>query len=365
MTHYTVLVCLSEDDEIRRARNIEFGGAVGAVKAAVEHKLEQALAPFDENLAVTPYREYEEDKPEDFWLYSSLRQADEDERNGTGLLPYQPDALGWLSSSKETPDEQRLAIAKKAALFRTLPEPVTWDALFDAHAILYPGETIDRTVDDDGRAYRMSTYNSSAKWDWYSVGGRWGGYLLRKPESDGATVILAERSWSSPDHFDFYSCDAAPKGLVDLEAMRAKSERKARERWQQFHAIADRFPGTKSWAYFRGLLDVELTIDEARDGYRAQPGVQALRDTDFAWADDPYADYGVPEDEYAEDARASAVPGFALLTTDGRWIEPGQMGWFATSSDTPESRENYRKFANAYIESLPDDSWLVAVDVHI
>lgn len=366
MTHYTVLVCIPEDTGIRRARNVELGGFAGAVEAAVRQKLEQALAPFDENTEVTAYREYEEDKPEDFWLYSALRQAGEDERNGTGVKPYKPDQFGWLSdSSKETEEEQRLEIAKKAALFRTLPDPVTWESLFDAHAILYPGEEIDRVIDDDGRAYRMSTYNPGSKWDWYVIGGRWGGYLLRKPDSDGAGVILPEKQWSSPDHFDFYSCDGAPKGLVDLEAMRAKQEKKARERWQQFRAIADKFPETRPWAYFRGLVDVEMTIDEARVGYRAQPGVTALRDTDYMWADDPYADYGLPEDEYAENARAAAVPGYALLTTDGRWTEPGQMGWFGVSTDTQESREDYQKFANEYIEALPDSTWLVCVDVHI
>lgn len=524
MTHYTVLVCISGNEAIDRARNAELGGKDGAVKAAVELRLEQALAPFDENKAVTAYREYEEDKPEDYWLYSSLQRAGKDERDGTGIKPYKPDQLGWSSdSSKETADAQQLEIAKKAALFRTLPEPVTWESLFDAHAILYPGEEIDRTIDDDGRAYQMSTYNpqrfglvssvhvegsqarqsagtevlfevrddqatggvsegstvsrrsihvllpvhpgtqlptdtgtkatlahpaevqdqpagvradadSSAeslrdlpepaaaahdgrrsrslhggsaglalsalqhgtrlapgfsiraensselpsaptgfewtliggsKWDWYVIGGRWGGYLLRKPDSDPGMVIGPKKDWNSPDHFDFYSCDGAPKGLVDLEAMRAKQEKEARERWQQFHAIADRFPGTRSWEYFRGLLDVELTIDEARKGYREQPGVIALKDTDFMWANDPYADYALPEDEYAENARAAAVPGYALLTTDGRWTEPGQMGWFGMSTDTQESREDYQKFANQYIEALPDDTWLVAVDVHI
>lgn len=366
MTHYTVLVCIPEDDGIRFAETAEESGTVGAVKRAIEWKLTQALAPFDENKEVTPYRVYEEDKPEDFWLYSALRRADEDERNGTGILLYKPDQIGWSpGSSKETESEQRLDIAKRAALFRTLPDPVTWESLFDAHAILYPGEEVDRVIDDDGRAYRMSTYNQRSKWDWWVIGGRWGGYLLRKPGSDGAVVILPEKQWGSPDHFDFYNCDGAPKGLVDLEAMRAKQEKKARERWRQFRVIADRFPETRPWAHFRDLVDVELTIDEARKGYRAQPGVIALRDTGYMWSDDPYTEYSVPEDEYAEDARAAAVPGYALLTTDGRWTEPGTMGWFGMSTDTQESREDYRRFANAYIEALPDSTWLVAVDAHI
>lgn len=68
---------------------------------------------------------------------------------------------------------------------------------------------------------------------------------------------------------------------------------------------------------------------------------------------------------YAEKARAGAVPGFALVTTHGQWMAPGQMGWFGATDASDDSRAGYWKTANAYIEALPDDAWLVAVDCHI
>jgi hypothetical protein len=41
------------------------------------------------------------------------------------------------------------------------------------------------------------------------------------------------------------------------------------------------------------------------------------------------------------------------------------MGWFAITDATDGSRIQYLEAANAYIESLPDDTWLVTVDMHI
>ena len=64
-------------------------------------------------------------------------------------------------------------------------------------------------------------------------------------------------------------------------------------------------------------------------------------------------------------ALVCAVPGYATISTDGRWMAPGKMGWFGVSSDSTDDRIGYWEAANAYIEALPDDTWLVALDCHI
>ena len=76
-------------------------------------------------------------------------------------------------------------------------------------------------------------------------------------------------------------------------------------------------------------------------------------------------EFSGPRDEYIEKARREAVPGYALLTLDGEWVEPGKMGMFGFSSDTPESMAEYKDWANKYIDDLDDDVILVAVDLHI
>lgn len=100
--------------------------------------------------------------------------------------------------------------------------------------------------------------------------------------------------------------------------------------------------------------------------YSSQPRVQKLQGTKFDFfSTDAVVHFSVTEDAYAERARQSAVPGYALLTTEGQWMAPGTMGWFGMSSDDQGSRDEYYRAANAYIDELPDDTWLILVDAHI
>lgn len=150
MSHFTVVVCLDDPE-----------------------KLDEALAPFDENMQVAPYRSYAEGEAKYHWLYSSLKLADENDRTGTGVKPYKP---GWSSqSSKDSPEAQRQKIAEDAARFRSLPEAVTWADIARVYNEMYPGDDDPLLVDEQGRAYTMSTYNPESRWDWYQVGGRWKG----------------------------------------------------------------------------------------------------------------------------------------------------------------------------------------------
>ena len=56
---------------------------------------------------------------------------------------------------------------------------------------------------------------------------------------------------------------------------------------------------------------------------------------------------------------------YAILHEDYGWVEPGQVGWFGTSDETPESRKEYlTKFWDILDNSHPDDVF-VMVDCHI
>lgn len=129
------------------------------------------------------------------------------------------------------------------------------------------------------------------------------------------------------------------------------------------------------------LLKAEghYSLDDARADYRDQPRVLAVRSApiykDWILSDpinefDPYT-----RDEYVDQQRAAAVPGFATLyvTSDDpdcrrfetQWIAPGEMGWFGMSSDTAASRAYYHKRVNELIDGLEDDYVLVQLDCHI
>lgn len=303
VSHYSVVVCLSDPD-----------------------KLKDVLAPFDENLDVEPYRDYEKGDPKDFWAVTVLR-----EESGLNL------------------DDATL----------------TWAQVAEAYNARYSDDD-QMLVDDSGRAYTISTYNPESKWDYWRVGGRWGGYFRVRPGCE-AQVIKPERGWDSPDLVLANACDGGPKAALDLAALREAKADEARKTYAEFHALVAGTPEARPWSEFVDLLDkVEgYTIDQARSEYHSQPRVEALKGSDFRWHDDAIATFQKPERLYVEHERARAVPGYALVTIDGKWMAPGQMGWFGMGSDDESSRIGYWEAANAYIESLPESAWLIAVDCHI
>lgn len=367
MSHFSVVACLDDKDGLlARAVTVAGDGFGGAVRSAVGHRLEGVLAPYDENLEVEAYRDYEEGEPSDYWLYRSLKRAAENERNGTGVLPYKPDALGWGTDfSKETPGEQRVKIAKEAALFRSLPEPVTWEALIDMGGILYPEDDDRLLVDDDGRAYRMSTSNPDSKWDYWRIGGRWGAYFPFRAECSGE-VIGAERGWDSPEEMAPLHCDGGPKRALDLTAKREDAAVKGRKTYAEYQSVVDGLPEALPWSSFTARIDAGgYTIQQARADYHAQPRVQAVQHSDFRYRDDVIAECAVDVSLYAERERARAVPGFAVVTLEGKWMAPGRMGWFAATDATDSTRIGYWEAANAYIDALPEDTYLIAVDCHV
>lgn len=281
MSHFTVVVCAKDPD-----------------------RLDEILAPFDENLETEPRRDYETGGPEDHWSVAGSRKE--------GLLP---------------------------------DGAVTWTQVAEAHNKRYSEDPI--LLDEDGRAYQMTTRNPQAKWDWWTIGGRWSGYFVGVGGS---------------------RCDSGRKSALDLDALRALKAAEARITHAKFRAVIAGTPEPVPWrTYADNISEGSCTIDEARREYHAQPRITALRDSeDFRWHDaDDIEELGRPEALYVERARARAVPGYATITADGRWMAPGRMGWWGMSDDEEGDRIGYWEAANAYIDSLPDDVYLIAVDCHI
>lgn len=304
MSHFTVVVCVKHPDD-----------------------LEQALAPFDENREVEPYRQYEEGAPSGYWAVRALREHE-------GL----------------NPDDATL----------------TWEQVAEASNRRYPDES-PLLLDDAGRAYAMSTQNPQAKWDWWAIGGRWPGRFPYRPESGHLVIKPGSRRGAPGEPVPPLHCDGGPKSALDLAALREEKASEARETYTRWHAAVAGTPAALPWSAFTDNISSGhgYTVEQAREEYHSQPRVKALEETDFRWHDDAIAEFQVPEALYVERGRAQAVPGWATLTADGRWMEQGRMGWFAMNDATEGSRIGYWEAANAYIGELPGDVWLIAVDCHI
>jgi hypothetical protein len=317
MTHFTVLVAMERPE-----------GLVAVDESNptwVEALLDKILAPWDENMQVAPYRSYEGTDPENFWATESLRKE------------------------------------------KLVPERATWEQVAAAYNARYEHEEESGEylrIEED-RAYTMSTYNPDSKWDWWSIGGRWAGYFAVKP-GHRTEVIQGHAGMEASPRPGY--CDGGPKRALDFERMRDEKEARARERYQTYQELVAGTPGALSWEHYLEVhksLGEQYTIEQARKDYHEQPRIVKLRSNrEFIWSD-PVQEFSVTEDEYAEQARLGAVPGYAMINLDGTWMAPGEMGWFGMSTDEDEGRRHYTYEVNSYIESLPDDVWLVAVDAHI
>ena len=68
------------------------------------------------------------------------------------------------------------------------------------------------------------------------------------------------------------------------------------------------------------------------------------------------------EAEYIE--RETMFKTYAVLTPDGEWIAPGEMGWFGFSSDTPEEQREWDRNYHKFFEQFAD-CYITVVDCHI
>jgi hypothetical protein len=172
--------------------------------------------------------------------------------------------------------------------------------------------------DGDGNLFHV--YNPDAKWDWYSVGGRWTGYLKLKK---GAHCELGESGVSQPRPKGRVA-DIAKVKDIDWDGMKAALRKSAEKRWADYQtALAD---GKEISPYFQ----FGVAKDESREHFIERQGTAAT---------------------------------FAVLH-DGEWHEQGEMGWWAIVTNEKEPDDWNAEFERI-IASLDPDDELTVVDCHI
>lgn len=148
----------------------------------------------------------------------------------------------------------------------------------------------------------MSTYNPKSKWDWYSIGGRW---------ADATTeygITVGDTDWKYPqEHLD--EQEQFWKDWVEGEN---------REKY------ADKFLMYKPEYYLNKYKNLENFLK----------------------------------------ARTYKV-GYAILTPDGEWHEPGRMGWFSSLGEEEDELDFEMNAYDKYIKNLPPDTPVTVVDCHI
>ncbi len=183
----------------------------------------------------------------------------------------------------------------------------------------------------DGRIGRYT--NPNKKWDWWSVGGRWSGFLRLK---DGTEV------------------DTAAKGDVDFAGLVAEAREDAAKRWDEVHAVVNH----RDWLSWKYCREREANLDAARELYNNQQVVIDLENQLHIWDPD---DFLASKEEYMDERGKNAFITFAILY-DGKWFQRGEMGYWACVSDEDEDWDNA---FHEILKDIPEDRFLTIVDCHI
>lgn len=173
--------------------------------------------------------------------------------------------------------------------------------------------------------------NPNAKWDWWVIGGRYGGRLKVK---DGAHGRLEKAPGYDTERAEFLRSlpagfvDQARYGDVDWDGMREKR-------------LADR---TRWWAEYEAKLAASTT-----------PAGRSFAAMEYD------VEPGQTREQYI--ATGQDFSCFAVVK-DGKWHEKGKMGWFAAVSDEKD-KDVWRGELKALLSDLPPDALITVVDCHI
>lgn len=245
-----------------------------------------------------------------------------------------------------------------------------------------------RAFERDGRWYRKT--NSNAKWDWWTVGGRWTGFLTPKydPADDPNNYeicFLCEGTGQRNDEIVQGKCNGcngtgkalkhAPKFRrvvgdqvqwkdVPIEALRDDAEEKALKTYDLVNSIA----AGRKWPDWNEIRerhlaeDPEKGIDKARREYNDHPIIKDLRENEQTRWLFSLDEYAKPREQYCIEVRRMAVVPHAIVK-DGKWYENGEMGWWGVKIGDDDNA--WEKEVSKLYNELSPETWVTVIDCHI
>lgn len=239
-----------------------------------------------------------------------------------------------------------------AQLYTFLEWVVDYDGL-DKTQILGPNDPTNSSckyeyvrVDESGEVVSViRRTNPNAKWDYYSVGGRWDGYFPTR-------------------HGNVNSCQW---GSVDWEKAREGRRQNAEAAFDEWRAIYELHGKAKSLEEVAhgkfGKAVFQLERSEwlaARDSWSKQPAIIPAMEITLK---DPVEEFGYDRDAYIEKQVQKTLMPVAILK-DGTWHQKGRMGWFGVLSDSM-SDEDWHTHVHDIYSGLSAGTKVTIVACHI
>ena len=281
-------------------------------------KIEEMLAPYDENLEVI--------------TYTSKQEAIDWERKE--ILEYKERVYDKYLADKEG---YSMGASKEhiAYLEEEFPEKLTYNDEQLYEQFIKDGCYGSEDIMEDGSL--RNRYNPKSKWDWYQIGGRWCGLLYIKRGGEGFT---GKPSWTYEDIDDPWESKSEEYVCVDgarIKDLVFPEDEEEAKRAARFWEL-----------YIEGQ---EPVSEEDKEMIKF-----------VFYTKEYYLEQYQTKENYIK--AQTMFTTFAVITKDGEWHEKGKMGWWGCVSDedTMGWIEGYNKIV---FEDAGDDDWITIVDCHI
>jgi len=218
--------------------------------------------------------------------------------------------------------------------------------------------------------------NPNAKWDWYSVGGRWTGTLQLKDDRMGE-AFNGTPGLMTEHNNDPQRADSALAGDVDWEGMRQSrlqkkldaydlvqealkhvrtetqpvDEAKLHEQYHEENIRGENF--RKTWPTYEAYIQWEMATKWLRKEKDTYLGLG------LSFAE--ILEYYLPRDEYIATREVEALT-WAFVDLDGQWVEGAEMGWWGMHDEKDQS---YNQAFWRFVEALDAHQRVYVVDCHI
>jgi hypothetical protein len=229
--------------------------------------------------------------------------------------------------------------------------------------------------------------NPDGRWDRWYIGPSDDRFAV-KPRHDGDPRLIHQPIWpgGAPRERLPLRCDGGPRALLDFEATRASAIASAQDDWQaeqqDWQRLVARHPPALPLTAFLALHHAdpkgyprELAITD----HHRQPLVRALNRRPHDQYPESYPHLGIwllgpsadPIAYYTRDPQADldqaatwAIPTFALLTTNGQWLDANHPGPFGHATPGEGQKAAYARQATAYLNGLHGDCIIIRLRCH-
>lgn len=268
---------------------------VAVFTTGADADIDLLLAPYDEGIQVAPYVSETKEQIIEHARANMQRVFE------TSYAKWKQDPFGYeLNANPE-----------HIAYLRSLPEQMqqTDEELYQERILGYTPEELS------AEGGIMSTYNPKSKWDWYTVGGRWQGMLILKPDKTGIRCSVSLDTPMTEGYDGAYVSD------IDFDAMRQKCR-----------------------------LSMQSYADARKNSLYSEEYFLKLYPS---------------EDEYIRHLTSFST--YAVVTPDGTWHAPGDMGWWGFSSEGGEQKREWsQNYHERFMMPAAENGWyLTVVDCHI